>query len=91
MLKVLTGEHYSQFRLAGVLHECFCTYIDSVQNPDNVTMYLDGTVKANATTGEYGALIDTESMTYANLPQIHKDRLADVFESDGWMDTAGEV
>ena len=86
MLKVLAGQQYSQYRLAGVLHECFCAYIGATQDIINVTIYLDGVVKQNTITQAYGAMIDTESLTYLYLPDIHKERLVSVVSGDGWND-----
>lgn len=63
MYKVLTGASYDEFRLAGVLHECFCKYRGALQDRQNVTLYLDGIVKQNAITGDWGAVLPFEEVT----------------------------
>lgn len=91
MLKVLTGINYDEFRLAGILHECFCRQIGKQQDRQNTTLYLDGTIKNNTVNGDIGAVIDTEGLTYANLPEPHLERLIDVVEGDGWNDAVTEL
>jgi hypothetical protein len=53
------------------------------------TIYATGTVVRNATTDEWGMLIDPNNEYFSLLPEVHANRLIDVVSSDGWMDNPG--
>ena len=87
MKKVLTGATYNEARFAGVLHETFVAYRGGLVPAGNVTIYGEGTIVTNKSTGELGLILDDESEYFPSLPQVHKDRLVDVVGGDGWLDS----
>jgi len=90
MRKVLSGEQYTQSRLAGIMHETFVERNGVIPTLGNRTMYGEGMITNNNITGELGLLLDTESEYYASVPEIHASRLIDVVNGDGWYDVAEE-
>lgn len=88
-MKVLTGEGYTQGRLLGILHEMWTTHLGRAVNVGD-TVYASGNVVRNATTDEWGMLIDSDSQYFSLLPEVHQLRLVDIVEGDGWMDNPTE-
>lgn len=87
--QILHGEHYTQSRLAGIMHEIFVEKNNGQLVPSgNVTIYGEGSIITNSKTGEIGLLLDIESEYYSYVPQVHVTRLVDVVDGDGWCDVA---
>lgn len=88
-LKVLKGKDYTMARLAGIMHEGWCMKLG--RQPGNKdTIYGEGRIVINVNTQEIGLLCNTEHEHHC-LPDIHKNRLTDVNENDGWIITNTEV
>jgi hypothetical protein len=81
-IKVLTGNGYTQARLAGILHEEWVERIGKLVTPKD-TLYGHGDIKTNSITGDIGLVVDTTN-EYYDLPTIHESRLVDVVDGDGW-------
>lgn len=102
MLKILTGEGYTKGRLAGIMHEMLVDYKGSMQDNNNITLYLTGQIVTKkelievetedgtetVTVEKVGMLIDTDSKYFDLLHDVHKERLVDADES--WLGEEGE-
>ena len=82
-MKVLYGEHYTQARLAGIMHEAWVERLGHTVQSGN-TVYGHGTITTNKLTGDVGLIVDPNDTYYA-LPEIHETRLVDIVDGDGWM------
>ena len=90
MLKVLTGldNGYTIARLASISHEVYIASCELTYDANYVTKYSFGYPKHN---GEnVGLLIDTDSMYYGYLADVHKARLVNIVDGDGWNDSVSE-
>lgn len=89
--KVLTGTEfgYDAPRLYAISHETYVRKCGENYNPLNRTKYGLGEPRINSITGEVGLVID-ETVYVAYLPhmyQLHRDRMVNVIEGDGWTPT----
>jgi len=82
-MKVLKGSGYTLSRLAGIMHEMWCSHLGRVVN-DGDTVYATGKIKLN--NGEVGLVLNELSIYYNYLPDIHKERLTAIANGDGWND-----
>ena len=86
-MKVLTGEGYNESRLYGIIAEMFYSQMGRLARQNDVTTMLTGSVTTNKLTEEVGYLINEESQYFSLLPSVHAERLVDVVDGDGWMDS----
>jgi hypothetical protein len=82
--KVLTGDGYTQARLAGIMHEGWCMKIGRIPNA-NDTIYGEGIIVTNSLTGDIGLVCDTDNINHL-LPNVHSSRLKSIELGDGWDD-----
>jgi hypothetical protein len=84
-MSILTGEGYTQARLAGIMNEMWCEHLGRIPNIGD-TIYATGEIVTNSLTQEIGLLIDEDSEYFNLLPSVHQLRLLDVINGDGWND-----
>ena len=86
-MKVLTGQGYTESRLHGIIGEMFYAEVGRLPKQNDITTMLTGSVVTNKDTNEIGYLIDENSQYFNLLPSVHANRLVDVIDGDGWMDS----
>ena len=86
-MKILTGQGYTEARLYGIIGEMFYAEVGRLPKQNDITTMLTGRVVTNATTDEVGYMIDMSSQYFSLLPSVHANRLIDVVDGDGWMDS----
>ena len=85
-MKLLTGGDYNKARLAGIMHEMFVSKTDKIPPLTNITQYGGGQIAR--VNGEYGLILDENSVYFDYLPQVHKNRLIEV--PDSWLEGEGD-
>lgn len=89
-MKVLTGATYTEPRLYGIIAEMFYAKVGRLPKQNDVTTMLTGRVINNSLNNNVGYIIDETSEYFNLLSEVHINRLADIVDGDGWMDSEDE-